>query len=70
MAIHKYYAFRIRRKNILSPTPDACSLLLALSVFIGAGQPLQCGEVSDSNFVVVTVAIFIILTEIKLVLIL
>ena len=48
MAVHKGYAFRLKRKNLLSPTPDACSPLLALSVFIGAGQPLQHGEVRDS----------------------
>ena len=30
MAIHKCYAFRLKRKNLLSPTPDACCLLLAL----------------------------------------
>ena len=48
MAVHKGYAFRLKRKNLLSPTPDACSPLLVLSVFIGAGQPLQHGEVRDS----------------------
>ena len=36
-------------KIFLSPTPDACSPLLVLSVFIGAGQPLQHGEVKASN---------------------
>ena len=48
MAIHKCYAIRLKLKNLLSPTPHACSPLLALSIFIGAGQPLQHGEVRDS----------------------
>ena len=30
MAGHKWYAFRLKRKNLLSPTPDACCPLLAL----------------------------------------
>ena len=64
MAIHKCYAFPLKRENLLSPTPDACGPLLALSVFIGAGQPLQHGEVTDSylawvRFVVlITIAIY------------
>ena len=49
MAIHKCYAFRLKRKNLLSPKPDAWSPLLALSAFIGAGRPLQHGEVRDSS---------------------
>ena len=49
MAIHKCYAFRLKLKNLLLPTPDACSPLLALSVFIGAGQLLQHGEVSNNH---------------------
>ena len=48
-AVHKCYAFRLKRNNLLSPTPDICRPLLALSVFIGAGQPLEHGEVRDSN---------------------
>ena len=48
-AVHKCYAFRLKRNNLLSPTPDICSPLLALSVFIGAGQPLEHGQVRDSN---------------------
>ena len=49
MAVPKCYAFRLKQKYILSPTPDACSSLLALSVCNGAGQPVQQGEVRDSN---------------------
>ena len=49
MAVYKCYAFRLKRKNLLPPTPDAHSPLLALSVFIGAGQPQQNGEVRNSN---------------------
>ena len=30
MAVHKCYVFRLKRKNLLSPTPDACCALLAL----------------------------------------
>ena len=33
MAVHKCCTFRLKRKNILSPTPDACCALLALRVF-------------------------------------
>ena len=47
MAFHKCYASRLKRKNIFSRTPDACSPLLALSVFIGDGQPLRHGEVRN-----------------------
>ena len=36
-------------QNLLSSTPGLCNPLLALSVFIGAGQPLQHGKVIDSN---------------------
>ena len=49
MAVHKGYAFSIKWKNLLSPTPGVCSPFLALSVLIGAGHPLQHGEVRDSN---------------------
>ena len=48
MAIHKCYCFSLKWKNLLSPTPDACSPLLALSVFTGASRLLQQGEVKDS----------------------
>ena len=30
MAVHKCCTFRLKRKNLLSPTPDACCALLAL----------------------------------------
>ena len=30
MAVHKCCTFRLKRKNLLSPTLDACCLLLAL----------------------------------------
>ena len=48
MANDKCFAIRLKRKNLLLPTPDACSQLLALSGFIRAGQPLQHGEARDS----------------------
>ena len=49
MAVCKCYAFRLKWKNLILPTPGVCNPLLALSVFIGAGQPLQHGEVRDSS---------------------
>ena len=33
MAVHKCFAFHLKRKNPLPPTPDSCNPLLALSVF-------------------------------------
>ena len=48
MAVHKCYAFRLKRKNLLSSTPDACSPLLASSAFIGAGQQGQLLGVSGT----------------------
>ena len=40
MAVHKCYAFRFKQKNLLSPTPDACCLLLALrSIQLMTGEP-------------------------------
>ena len=40
MAVHKYCNFRLKRKNILSPTPDVCSPLLALrSIQLMTGEP-------------------------------
>ena len=63
MAIHKYYAICLKR---LSPTPDACSPLLALSVFIGAGQPLQHSEVRGSYLAWVRPVFISPLCEIKL----
>ena len=38
-----------KKENILSPTPGSSGPLLALSVFVGAGQPLQHAEVRDTN---------------------
>ena len=32
MAVHKCCTFRLKRKNLLSPTPDACCPLLALRI--------------------------------------
>ena len=66
MAIHKCYAIRLKRKNLLSPTPDACSPLLALSVFIGAGQSLQHSEVRGSYLAWVRPVFISPLCEIKL----
>ena len=40
MAVDKFYAFRFKRKNLLSPTPDECCPLLALrSIQLMAGEP-------------------------------
>ena len=32
MAYHKCYAFRLKRKNLLSPNTDACCPLLAMRI--------------------------------------
>ena len=37
----------LKTENSLSPTPNACTSFLTLSVFIVAGQPLQYSEVRD-----------------------
>ena len=40
MAVHKCCTFRLKRKNLLSPTPDACCALLALrSIQLMTGEP-------------------------------
>ena len=40
MAVHKCCTFRLKRKNLLSPTPDACCPLLALrSIPLMTGEP-------------------------------
>ena len=40
MAVHKCCTFRLKRKNILSPTPDACCALLALrTIQLMTGEP-------------------------------
>ena len=40
MAVHKSCTFRLKWKNLLSPTPDVCSLLLALrSIQLMTGEP-------------------------------
>ena len=40
MVVHKCYAFCLKRKNILSPTPDACCPLLAVrSIQLMTGEP-------------------------------
>ena len=48
MAVYKYNAFRLKRKNLSSPIPGACIPLLALSAFHGASQQLRQGEVRVS----------------------
>ena len=40
MAVHKCCTFRLKRKNLLSPTRDVCSPLLALrSIQLKTGEP-------------------------------
>ena len=40
MAVHKCCTFRLKRKNLLSPTSDACCALLALrSIQLMTGEP-------------------------------
>ena len=40
MAVHKCCTFRLKRKNLLSPTPDACCALSALrSIQLMTGEP-------------------------------
>ena len=40
MAVHKCCTFRLKRKNLLSPTPDACCPLLALRIIqLMTGEP-------------------------------
>ena len=40
IAVHKCCTFRLKRKNILSPTPDACCPLLALrNIQLMTGEP-------------------------------
>ena len=40
MAVHKCFAFRLKRKNLLSPTPDArCPLLALRSIQLMTGEP-------------------------------
>ena len=40
MAVHKCHTFRLKWKNLLSPTPDACCPLLALrSIQLMTGVP-------------------------------
>ena len=40
MAVYKCYALRLKRKNLLSPTPDACCPLLALrNIQLMTGEP-------------------------------
>ena len=40
MAVHKCCTFRLKRKNLLLPTPDACCPLLALrSIQLMTGEP-------------------------------
>ena len=40
MAVHKCQPFRLKRKNLLSPTPDACCPLLALrGIQLMTGEP-------------------------------
>ena len=40
MAVHKWQAFRLKRINLLSPTPDVCCPLLALgSIQLMTGEP-------------------------------
>ena len=59
MAVHKCYAFRLKRKNLLSPTPDAyCPLLALRSIQLMTGKPrprysaLQLlGESGDCGYI-------------------
>ena len=40
MIVHKCCTFRLKRKNLLSPTPDACCALLTLrSIQLMTGEP-------------------------------
>ena len=40
MAVHKCCTFRLKRKNLLSPTPDArCALLALRSIQLMTGEP-------------------------------
>ena len=51
MVVHKCCTFRLKRKNLLSPTPDACCALLALrSIQVMTGELQLLGESGACDF--------------------